>query len=637
MPYNYYCTHCGQLISQETVLFNMQNLVLEDDTQSFETFSMYMTLQQINQLIARGTPLENGYRLIRLSFTEVMQIISGGCNLKKPELASLTLEQIKEYLRPVMEEGPVVKQPKKKKSSGLNFAMKSVMVEADAEEEEEEEAAPAKAEQKEIPPAIQALSTLWGGTAGDQTVEIKIRGELELLKNAFGDQEYIDIQITERIEEDNQHKPVVVGYQLIYPKSDKHSIYRLRTCPKCHSHIYEQAGRAEHQTVVFMGTRGSGKTSAILAMTHYLHKSSHPIWEKCMPVDQLSSFLDGGRAKLVKELDDFEVGIAPEKTDATDRTKAYSSTFWFQNVETGGHLLTLTDMPGELMSSKENPNSIDEVGLLNSHKAALCCDAFVLCFDATTVFKATADEDGNPLNQEIRNNARNEVVALVDKLNQLQRLRADMIRERDGAKANGNYAPTLIMITKDTTIESQEAKPELRSPIAMERLYCFQAEREFIQANKVYNSILETISQYEKLRRAYHAMLRCSPFGYAAPSWEEVKKANKPHHQPTTKNVEDAVKWLLKLVGVIPAPGYLETDDGFLTKENYRIVRVQYRSDKPKEGEELEEALSRCTLFENPGLFDEQVLEAHTEGFFAKLRLKTSMVNPLLHNDSDPR
>ena len=64
---------------------------------------------------------------------------------------------------------------------------------------------------------------------------------------------------------------------------------------------------------------------------------------------------------------------------------------------------------------------------------------------------------------------------------------------------------------------------------------------------------------------------------------------------------------------------------------------VQYRSDKPKEGEELEEALSRCTLFENPGLFDEQVLEAHTEGFFAKLRLKTSMMNPLLHNDSDPR
>ena len=117
MPYNYYCTHCGQLISQETVLFNMQNLVLEDDTQSFETFSMYMTLQQINQLIARGTPLENGYRLIRLSFTEVMQIISGGCNLKKPELASLTLEQIKEYLRPVMEEGPVVKQPKKKKAA----------------------------------------------------------------------------------------------------------------------------------------------------------------------------------------------------------------------------------------------------------------------------------------------------------------------------------------------------------------------------------------------------------------------------------------------------------------------------------------------------------------------------------------
>ena len=28
---------------------------------------------------------------------------------------------------------------------------------------------------------------------------------------------------------------------------------------------------------------------------------------------------------------------------------------------------------------------------------------------------------------------------------------------------------------------------------------------------------------------------------------------------------------------------------------------------------------------------------AELEGFFAKLRLKTSMVNPLLHNDSDPR
>ena len=637
MAYKYYCTNCGQLISQETVLFNMQNLVLEDDSQSFETFSMYMTLEQINNLIARGTPLESGYRQIQLSFTEVMQIISGWYNLNKPELASLTLEQIREYLRPVMEEGPVVRQPKKKKTGGLNFAMKSVMVEADADEEEEEEAAPAKAEQKEIPPAIQALSTLWGGTAGDQTVEIKIRGELELLKNAFGDQDFVEIQITERTEEDNQKNPVVVGYQLIYPKSGKHATYRLRTCPKCHGPIYEYAGRAEHQTVVFMGTPGSGKTSAILAMTHFLHKSMDPIWENCMPVDQLSFLLDAGHKQLSQELEDFPAGIAPKRTDPKDKVKAYSATFWFQNVETGGHLLTLTDMPGEMMSPEEHPDRINEEGLRNSHQAALCCDAFVICFDATSVFRATLDENGNEAGQVARNNAKNEVYMLVDKLNKLQRLRAEMIKERDGSKANTSYVPTMIMITKDATLEHQTEKAESKSLIPSEMLYCFQAEREFIQSNQVYNSILETLSKYDDLRRSYHAMLRCSPFGYAAPNREDIQKYNSPYHTPTPKNVDDAVKWILKLAGILPAPGVLPTDEGSLTRENYRLSRVQYRSDKPKEGEELEESLSRCTLFENPGLFDEQVLEAHTEGFFAKLRLKASMLAKWIRNDSDPR
>lgn len=637
MAYKYYCTNCGQLISQETVLFNMQNLVLEDDSQSFQTFSMYMTLEQINNLIARGTQLDSGYRQIRLEFQEVMQIISGWYNLNKPELASLTLEQIKEYLRPVMEEGPVVKQNKKKKSGGLNFAMKSVMVEADADDEDEEEAEPAQEVKKEVPPAIQALSALWGGTAGDQTVEIRIRAELELLKNAFGEQDYIEIQITERTEEDNQKNPVVVGYQLIYPKSGKHATYRLRVCPKCHQLVYEYAGRAEHQSVVFMGTPGSGKTSAILAMTHFLHKSKDSVWDNCTPVEQLSFLLDTDHKMLTQELADFPIGIAPKRTDAMNRYNAYSATFWFQNMKTGSHLLTLTDMPGEMMAPKANPNKIDEEGLRNSHQAALCCDAFVICFDATTVFQATADEDGNEVNQVVRNTARNEVYMLVDKLNQLQRLRTEMIKERDGSNANLNYVPTLIMITKDVTLEKEIEKPKATSLIPSEMLYFFQAEREFIQKNQVYNSILEALSEYDGLRRSYHAMMRCSPFGYAAPNREDIKLNNSPYHTPSPRNIEDAVRWLLKLVGILPAPGVLPTDEGSLTRENYRLNRVQYRSDKPKEGEELEEALSRCTLFENPGLFDEQVLEAHTEGFFAKLRLKASMLAKWVRNDSDPR
>ena len=638
MAYNYYCTNCGQLISQETVLFNMQNLVLEDDSQSFETFSMYMTLEQINNLIARGTLLESGYRQIRLSFTEVMQIISGYWNLNKPELASLTLEQIQEYLRPAMEEGPVVKQPKKKKTGGLNFAMKSVMVETDVDEEEEEEAAPAKAEPKEIPPAVQALSSLWGGMAGDQTVEQKIRGELELLQKAFGDKDFIEIPIIEDIEKDDRGENVVVGYRLIN-KSGNHKTYRLRTCPKCHRPIYEHAGRAEHRIVVFMGTPESGKTSAILAMTHFLSMSLDPIWKNYEHVDYSEfKLLDENHELLSKELADFPLGIAPKRTDPKHKDDAYSATFWFSD-KSGSHLLTLTDMPGEMMAPEAHPDEINEEGLNNTHQAALRCDAYVICFDATTVFRSTSEEGGDEDGQEVRSNAKKQVRMLVEKLNKLQKLRQNMIREKEGSSANLKYVPTLVMITKDATLEQQTEKPETKSMIPSELLYCFQAEREFIQSNRVYNYILETLSESRELCSSYHAMMRCSPFGYAAPNRLDIQKDNLPYHAPSPKNVDEAIKWILKLVGILPAPGELITDEGPLTckDKDYRLTRAQYRSENPKEGEELAEALSRCTLFENPGRFDEQVLEAHTEGFFAKLRLKIAMMNKRTPNHMDPR
>ena len=640
MSFKFYCTGCGATIRQETVLFNMQSLVLEDDEQSFRTFSMYMTLAEIEKWLSKGKKLDSGYTQLKLSFSDVMGIISGPLNLNNQALRSLSLAQVKEYLKPV-DDGPVIKKSKKKKMDTLDFGMGMDFDEPAPEETPAAEEKPAVEEKpapEDKPDALKALSRLWSGTGGDSAVEQEMRSELENLVGAFGNADFIEIQVDRWPEVDNDGHDVVTGFQYIYPRTGKHATRRSRVCPKCKQKVYEQAGLAEHQTIVFMGTRGSGKTSTILAMTHLLHNSGHPIWRDCKPLGNervTVQLLDIDRKKLMEELNRFEEGIAPKKTDKSDRTEAYSATFWIQDATHKRYLLTLTDMPGELMSSKENPARIDEAGLRNSHEAALCCDGFVICFDATTVFKATDNGDGG---QEMKSDAYREVTTLVEKLDQLQNLRNCVIRENQGVAAVHGYVPTLIQITKDAELERQNEPWQVRTGLPLEKLYCFQAEREFIARNRVYNSVMEVVAGNERLRKAYHAMLRCSPFGYMAPSREDLDRdPTIPYHAPEAKNVEETMRGILKLVGVLPAAGALEVGDegATLTRPDYHIGRVQYRSDKPKDGEMLEEALCRCTLFENPGYFDAQVLETYDEGWMARKRLDLEMAAGRKKNDDD--
>ena len=117
-----------------------------------------------------------------------------------------------------------------------------------------------------------------------------------------------------------------------------------------------------------------------------------------------------------------------------------------------------------------------------------------------------------------------------------------------------------------------------------------------------------------ELSKAYHAVLRTSPYGYAAPSEKEVADGTKEAHPPKPINIDRLMRWILSVTGCIPTQATYRAFEGsgapYKLRKDFCIERVQLRHEEPLSNDE---ALARCALFENPGAQDRYYVENHNE------------------------
>ena len=141
-----------------------------------------------------------------------------------------------------------------------------------------------------------------------------------------------------------------------------------------------------------------------------------------------------------------------------------------------------------------------------------------------------------------------------------------------------------------------------------------------IDENGMYQAVCNAFNDRHQLARAYHAMLRCSPFGYDAPVMEDVESGKKKPSVPMPRYIDRLMHWILMVSGCVPVEAEffpsLSGAGGSLKLSDYYIDRVQCRSERPEdEWRNMmapwnhREALARWALFENPGFVDRMILE----------------------------
>lgn len=595
MAYEYYCLNCGKTLSQETVLFDMQRLLIEDENSAFNTLRLRLTHNELKNLIAGGTPAEENYRNCTLTLSQVMGYISNTNNLGDPRIADLTLEQIEKYTAPVVAAAPAA-------STSATFGWD--------DDEDEEEEAPAPDEQGEtLPEALQALEEKVTAMVGDALASDLLKKDLEYLKSAFYKGDYV-VKLKEQTEPYENTKEILVGFGIQYPVSERNASIICRVCPQCGDRVPRVSGTARHRAVVFIGNPKSGKTSAILALTHYaenymVYGLSSEIWGHSKRVETVNTIkLIEPREELKNHKKDYISGIAPERTDKDSRKQAYSATFLIKSGSRST-LLTLTDLPGEICNM-DGSNEVDENRVRNDFQVATACDAFVVCFDTESV-RSDSGTGGSMTPGEI-------ISSICAQANTFQQLRKE--------KTGNDYIPTMVLFTKCRELEKENLVRSSNASILrpLERIYMFREEKRIIDGNGIYQAVCNAFNDSHQLARAYHAMLRCSPFGYAAPTLEDIEKYGKVPEQPTPRNIDQLMHWLLMVSGCVPVNAYfspsLTGEGGGLRLDNYYIDRVQCRSDRPLDewsklmaGWNYKEALSRWMLFENPGFQDKLIME----------------------------
>lgn len=586
MAHKYYCLNCGKTLSQETVLFDMQHLLIEDRNAEFNTLKLRLTHDELKALIASGTSAEENYRVCTLSLEQIMDYISNKNNLGDPRIAGLTMEQISRYTE--------VTKPRKTSAS---------VDEWDDDEEEPEE------QSEEIPEPLQALEKKVTAMVGDALASELLKRDLEYLKNAFYKGAYT-VKLKEKTEPYGQNQEVLVGFSVQYPVSRLNDSFSCRICPQCGERVPKVAGTADHKSVVFIGNPSSGKTSAILALTHYaenymVYGLASEVWGQSRRVGTVRTIeLVEPREELRVHKENYAQGIAPERTPADAREKAYSATFLIKTAAKTT-LLTLTDLPGEICNM-HGRNEVDENAVRNRFQVATACDAFVACFDTESVRSDT--ESGIGMTP-------GEIIASVcGQVDTFQKLRKE--------KTGRDFIPTILLFTKCRELEKNNKVCADNTSVLrpLEKVYMFREEKRIIDENGIYQAVCNAFNDSHQLARAYHAMLRCSPFGYDAPVMEDVESGKKKPSVPMPRHIDRLMHWILMVSGCVPVEAEffpsLSGAGGSLKLSDYYIDRVQCRSERPEDEWRNKmapwnhrEALARWALFENPGFVDRMILE----------------------------
>lgn len=616
MTYNYYCTYCGRELKQSTVLFDMQPVLIGSEESRFRILSFRMTKAELEALIDSGTAQDMGYRQCHLTLQELLKYVSDENNLDNPDIQTLTIADIKEYTT-------------LKKAAEPHKADQSLFSDIFAAEKTDEEV---EANQEQIVPetkckAIESLERASQKIEDIVFTQDDLRSELQILQSLFSTEDTYSFKIKANWEQDNEGNDILIGYTVRTGMPEHNTIVNRRICPYCGEDVFEHAGTAEHRTVTFIGDQKAGKTSTILALAHYARNAAtgampdDEIWGDSKKVPTLAVIeLVSPCARLRTDLENYERGIAPAKTAALKRLDAYSVTFRIKNIEQDRHyLLTLTDLPGELCDPVTG--KIDGNKILNEFPIALACDVFVLCFDSSTA------NGGNALTMV--GNAcswAEEFQMLREKWNQdVGRVPASLTKKKSGL-----LAPVMLIFNKCPDLELPEHALPARHSLQFDSIlmtYVFDKERQLIDANTVYQRVGQQIGQYGALSNAYHARLRVSPYGFAAPN--ELKIADDPSlnldstgniRRPKPKHVAELMNWLLETTGCIPVDGKYCPDpsdeDRYCAYSGNFAQKTQYRTIAPSSDEkdgDIREALLRCHLFENPSLTDISILESYDQ------------------------
>lgn len=593
MAYDYYCMQCGKQLNQDIVLFDMQYLLTRDKDKRLQILKFRITQTQLQQLISGGAVKEGGYREVTLTFQKVMEIMANGNNLDDPAIAKLTREEVKAYI--AQANNLYAFEPKTQKEFDIF---------GDEEEEKPKEEEVVVQEEYHAPESIQALEAKDESNTDRAITQSILRGDFEILQAAFLLGDTLTLQIKAEQEDDNDGRKVLYGYNVHFLTGNIYLSIDARICSKCGSPVFSHAGTAKHQAIAFIGNQSSGKTSTILALTHYaqnhmmidlgdLGDESGEIWKGTETIPEVATVeLLEKNYKLQDDLKNYSKGLSPRKTEAGARENAYCATFRIKNkIENKYYLLTLTDLPGELC--QEDGTVKDEV--VRTHfPVALSCDAYIACFDTISI---------NPNGGGIVNWVMN-VCRWTDTF---QKMRAS----ENGVET---YVPTMMLFTKCKDLEAPAAVEKTeRNLLPIAQTYSLRKEKQQIVGNKLYNFVREQFNEFGQLSRAYHAMMRCSPFGYAAPSKQDLEEGyTGEQHSPRPKNVDILMRWLLSVSGCIPTEAEYRRDPLSPTPpfrlNNFCISRPQLRTQNPLVNQELEESLARCALFENPGRFDERML-----------------------------
>lgn len=591
MLYDYYCSHCGKQLNQDTVLFDMQYLLTGDETKQFNILKFRMTQAEFKVLIQSGTPAADGYRECSLTLADIMRIVGNRNNLNDSVISALTQEEIDKYLAP----------PATVVTSSVDDSAEWF----DYDDEECEEADLCVEEDPYVkPPSIVALEKKCSELGWVTFIMDLLSKDLSVLQNLFAGGDVFTFLLHEENDTDNEGQPVLEGYTL---KLGSVALrIKARICPQCDAQVFDHAGTAKHQAVAFIGHPRSGKTSTILALTDYAMNYMQlgfgsKIWEGGQTLDSVATIeLVDKKPWFLQDMQTYQNGMAILKSASSKREDACSVTFRLSNKiqRNRRYLLTLIDLPFELCVEDGNVQW-DRVRTL--FPIALNCDACVLCFDTQSL-----------------DNGEHSPVKLVTGLckcaDEFQAMRANY----NGLTA---YVPTMLLLTKrDELADPNAPVPPLRPMMPLERMYMLKSEKQQIAANRVDTFVCVTFGEYGPLNRAYHATLRCTAYGYSPPRRHEIECAQRGGeqvdcHPPTPKNIDLLMRWILSVTGCIPTEASYSRGvrDVPYRLQNFCITRPQLRSQNPLPGQEMEEAMARCALFENPGCFDRKFVTSRDQ------------------------
>ena len=691
MAYDYYCTYCGKKLNNETVLFDMQALLTGslDEKRKLKMLSFRLTEAEICKFFDGKMPDSENRYACELSFAELMRYIANENNLNDEKISELTLDDVNAYLNRETQREYGESSAKSADADDIlpfgGFGMEDEE-KPDADEPQSEADVP-------DPEPIQALLSK-DTTTDDRAYSIsRLRDELGYLQKLFGKDGVLKFKITPEYNKDDHGGKILHGVE-VHVGNNCIFMDNIRVCPRCGNSIFELAGTAEHRSVVFIGYQSSGKTSTILSLTHYAKKQGmgDELWRGTSDLSEINVQLLSPTKILRDELRCYSSGIAPQKTNVTKRDDAYSSTLLIQSKSNGkevSKILTFTDLPGELFLGGGDLNKQD---IANKFAVATVCDALVVCFDTSVVEAANdsttgAADAGNGF--AIGNERRKIIIRDADGV---RREPDDVIKDtckwvdalQQLLQQRGNkqmYVPTVILFTKCRQLENQsvgeENKTKMRAGNPIKAVYAFRNEQEAIEAIgnsgngcSAYSAVLDGFNTYGGLSTAYQAALRCSPYGYNAPSIgdviDEIRNGTlmdlkselddlsrngaddldaicemarrHPDRFPATKprNIDKLMKWVLCVAGCAPikatySPIHGSTEGKHL--EGYYIDRTQHRQQNPKTPAhaEVDEAMARCVLFKNPGKYDVAFLKFYNQ----KSRLVIEKISSSIKPDSN--